>query len=393
MKKIAALFLCLPLAGPLRANPFVYPQAVDPLAVQWIKARSIIEEGGVSRDHLLSELDGLLEKVIAFRADPVYPILAGFSQAVDTELSRLQDDILSLAGALRAGVPLSDELPTVLSMDTHIANYLLVRIAFAERVNGYYLLIILFFVFLFVFVIILVGLFRLRLNTSTRKEAQTTLFAQTIINTQEAERVSIARELHDTIAQDILCIKVATETMHYAISRTDTSFEQSFCQLIEMETDCINRIRQVCAEIRPPELDHLGLKEAVSELCAGFESKAGIACRFRFIGAFSLPKASEINCYRIVQESLSNVRKHADARSVFVELRQLPGDILQIQVEDDGKGIDLKGLEDESGATFGLKGMRERAGILGGTLAIGRGSAGGTRVVARIPLTDLPAEQ
>ncbi len=150
--------------------------------------------------------------------------------------------------------------------------------------------------------------------------------------------------------------------------------------------------RRIAADLRPLMLDDLGLAEAAGWLVEDFGQRSGVAGRIELGGAEmldGLPKAVATAVYRALQESLTNIARHAGARNAWVTIGAAEG-VLQVEIEDDGRGI---APEDAAKPrSLGLKGMRERLAQVGGTLEVARVPRGGTRVRLRVPLRGIAAE-
>lgn len=145
----------------------------------------------------------------------------------------------------------------------------------------------------------------------------------------------------------------------------------------------MDTVRRMAGALRPPLLDALGLASAIQALADEFRSRTRIECRCKLPSAPpALSPEEEASLYRIVQEILSNVARHANARTVEIRMRTRP-DGVEIEVRDDGRGIRSVAIEDPH--SLGLLGMRERAASLGGALEIKGSRRGGTTVTVRIP--------
>ncbi|HEY7208433.1 MAG TPA: sensor histidine kinase [Gaiellaceae bacterium] len=199
------------------------------------------------------------------------------------------------------------------------------------------------------------------------------------LQAQEAERLRIARGLHDEVGQVLTGVLLqldalaAAETAERALGVEET--KQAVRQALE-------EVRRIARELRPEMLEHLGLVSALTELSRKFGDQSGIRVVRHF--ADELPPLSdeaEIAVYRVAQESLTNVARHAGASQV--ELALEPGvDSVVLRVVDDGHGIADAVTSNGHG---GLRGMRERALLVGGALAIKRGRAGGVEVRLEVP--------
>jgi len=206
-----------------------------------------------------------------------------------------------------------------------------------------------------------------------------------VLEAREEEKTLIARELHDELGQLLTALKM---DLAWLRGRGDAGGELG-ARLAAMG-DIVDRMvgstRRIAADLRPLMLDDLGLADAVQWLVDDFAGRSGVRCEIEVSGEESLealdPKVATA-VYRALQESLTNVAKHAGATRVRVALRAGAGEVL-FEVEDDGRGIDPDDLG--KARSLGLKGMRERVTYLGGRLEVARGVPAGTRVRARVPL-------
>jgi len=202
------------------------------------------------------------------------------------------------------------------------------------------------------------------------------------LEASESERRRWARELHDETLQALAGLKVL---LSGATRLEDAEgMRARMREAIEQLTHDIESLRGLIAELRPAALDQLGLQPALASLVERTAVTSGLEVRTTFDLPDDLRPApeTETTVYRIVQESLTNVTKHARAEGVEVEVRYEDNEI-RIAVADDGVGMDPG---DKSNGGFGLTGMRERVELAGGELEVGPGAAGGTLVSARLPL-------
>jgi PAS domain S-box-containing protein len=199
---------------------------------------------------------------------------------------------------------------------------------------------------------------------------------------QEAERRHIARELHDEAGQLLASLLVGLRTV--SESRSIEDARKQARQLRSLASRAMDEIGNLARGLHPATLDDLGLSAALSRLLADFEKIHGVPVTLKSgrLRPDQLPEAVQIGIYRIVQEALTNVARHAQANSVEVRFNLLPHEI-EVTVADDGYGFDAS-LPAESGTHLGLQSMRERAALLGGNLEI-FSEPQGTQVVARIP--------
>ena len=198
-----------------------------------------------------------------------------------------------------------------------------------------------------------------------------------IVAAQELERQRLARELHDETGQALTSILLGLKQLEGVESR------ESVAALRELVVATLQDVRRLAVELRPKVLDDFGLVPALERLTDGFAEHTGIAVDLE-AGAVRERLRPEIETaiYRIVQESLTNVVKHADARRVSVVLTRTDGRIKAV-IEDDGKGFDPAAAD---GGGVGLVGMRERLELLDGTLAVESSETSGTTVAAEVPV-------
>lgn len=211
--------------------------------------------------------------------------------------------------------------------------------------------------------------------------------SQQLLDVQEAERASIARELHDEIGQALTAMKLAAQWLARRTDRESGEAER-LAECVALADRALAQTRSLTLELRPPQLDQLGLAAALRDQTERVASSAGFAARFACDAddaAIDKPLATTI--FRIAQEALTNCARHAGARNVQVELRGRES-ALSIAVSDDGRGFDLDAKRRSAikGVSMGLLGMEERAALAGGTLRIATHPGGGTRVEATFAL-------
>jgi len=197
-----------------------------------------------------------------------------------------------------------------------------------------------------------------------------------VLAAQEAERIGIARDLHDEVGQVLTGVLLQLNS----IAEAAPEHSEGLAEARQAVRRALDEVRRISSDLRPEMLEHLGLVSALTELSSSFARVAGVAVERRF--APSLPKLApdtELAIYRIAQESLTNVARHADARRVVLTLE--PGhERVVLRIADDGRGF--AGTPREHG---GLRSMRERALVVGGALAIKPAAEGGIEVRLEVP--------
>ncbi len=202
-----------------------------------------------------------------------------------------------------------------------------------------------------------------------------------VVEGQELERQRLARELHDETGQALTSILLGLKAVEEADSQE--AMGKASRELRELVVATLQDVRRLAVELRPKALDDFGLVAALERLVQTFTDATGIEMQLQAsLGEERLPAEVETTLYRIVQEALTNVVKHAGARNVSIVVRRGGGAAMAL-VEDDGEGFD----PDEANDTgLGLIGMRERVSLIDGRLEIESSPASGTTVVVEVPL-------
>ena len=204
--------------------------------------------------------------------------------------------------------------------------------------------------------------------------------AQQLIAVQDSERVALARELHDELAQHCTAIRLEAAYIQRA---HDSAQIAAAAQRTASAAELLHQgVRRLLRRLRPAELDELGLVAALQALCHDWQARSDVRCSFQQRGApQSLGEAVDVAVYRVTQEALSNVMRHAQAASVRIELAATPREVT-LRIADDGIGFDAatqtRGL--------GLLGAAERAAALGGEMLVQGSPGAGTQLLMRLPL-------
>jgi len=211
-----------------------------------------------------------------------------------------------------------------------------------------------------------------------------------LLEAREEEKTRIARELHDELGQLLTALKMDLAAMRERLPRELHATAGEMSGLLDQT---VAATRRISADLRPLMLDDLGLADAARWLVEDFSNRSSIACRMDVSGGDtleSLSKSVSTAVYRAIQESLTNIARHAQARSAWATLA-VAGDEIVFEMEDDGRGIAPEDLA--KARSLGLKGMRERIAHLGGSLEIARAPRGGTRLRVRVPLRGMAGEE
>ena len=220
-----------------------------------------------------------------------------------------------------------------------------------------------------------------RLQKSYEEIRQLATHLQSI---REDERTSMAREIHDELGQQLTGLNMYISWLNKKIHPQDGEIKEKFSSTIQLIEDTVKSVRRLSTKLRPSMLDDLGLTAAMEWQGIEFEKRSGIQTNMiNLTRNMNVPAEIATGVFRIFQESLTNVARHAEAKNVTATL-EIKNDMLTLTISDDGKGFIL----DEIGSkkTLGLFGMKERAMVMGGTYEINTSPGEGTIVSVSIPL-------
>jgi signal transduction histidine kinase len=212
-----------------------------------------------------------------------------------------------------------------------------------------------------------------------------------LIKAQETERERIARDLHDRVAQDLSTSRIICETLFDKQTDVSDEVHKRVSMLSDMLQRTIQNIRDIAYDLRPPILDQLGLVRAVFHYCEEFSETVSIPVDFHSAGIdqLDLNLDIKINLYRLIQEAMNNIRKHAGATLVRINMVASFPNIL-IRITDNGKGFDIKKHKnfELNPKHMGLRSMEERVSLLKGTMDIQSKPGSGTRILIEIPFLE-----
>jgi signal transduction histidine kinase len=202
-----------------------------------------------------------------------------------------------------------------------------------------------------------------------------------VVQAQEEERRRLARELHDETGQALASILLGLKSLEE--TEDVAQLEESVAALRERVVQTLQDVRRLAVELRPAALDDFGLQPALERLLSGFADRTGMKVELEArLGDDRLPEEVETVLYRTVQEALTNIVKHADAKRVSVVVTRKPGAVGAV-VEDDGRGFDPA---QETDGGIGLIGMHERIALLDGSLTIESAPGKGTTLAVEVPM-------
>jgi signal transduction histidine kinase len=211
-----------------------------------------------------------------------------------------------------------------------------------------------------------------------------------VLTAHEAERRRIARELHDDTAQALTSILVRLRLLER--STTDTEVLQNVEELRDLTSGALDSVRRMAMDLRPAALDDLGLVPALHAYAEKYAQHWPVNVTVSVDGLTRrLPADVELVLYRVVQEALTNIAKHASATSAAVSLSRRHNEVT-LTIVDDGVGLDLHDGSQTNRSRLGLFGMRERLALVGGEMQVQSARGKGTKITARVPLTRTPGK-
>jgi len=207
-----------------------------------------------------------------------------------------------------------------------------------------------------------------------------------LITEREDERKVLARELHDQVIQDLLSFNYRLEELE--IIEQSLVVQKDFASIRQGIRNVVNELRQLCSDLRPPTIDHHGLSAAIESLALVWAERNDIKIQLEIDPTLGrLPETIELSVFRIIQEGLSNIRKHAVARHVRLSLQRTPSASLLVRLEDDGIGLSAPANLASLSANkhFGLVGISERVALLGGSMNIESPNESGMILQVEVP--------
>ena len=227
-------------------------------------------------------------------------------------------------------------------------------------------------------------------DISQRKEAEEQIhkLSQQLIEAQEDERHMISRELHDTVAQDLSVAKMECDLIYAELSNRRLPEAKRIKGICKALQKSILGLRNMAYDLRPPGLEKLGLVETIYQYCDDFSQRWGLPIDFQSAGlkGMQLDYDAQINLYRLVQEGLTNIRKHAAADQVTLKLAAAFPNII-LRIKDNGRGFDVKAWAAVTGREkrMGLRSMQERVTLMNGKLKLQSKPGHGTKVTIKLP--------
>jgi signal transduction histidine kinase len=212
-----------------------------------------------------------------------------------------------------------------------------------------------------------------------------------LMQAQESERQMLSRELHDTVAQDLSVAKMECDLIYIELLNDRLPEAQRIQEISEALQKTISGVRNMSYDLRTPGLEKLGLVETIYRFCEDFTQMWGVPVDFQSAGLknLKLDYGNQINLYRLVQEGLTNIRKHAAAGWVTVKLTAAFPNIV-LRIEDNGRGFDVQKRAAAAGQEkrMGLRSMQERVKLLNGQMKLQSKPGQGTKVSIKLPIVE-----
>jgi PAS domain S-box-containing protein len=226
------------------------------------------------------------------------------------------------------------------------------------------------------------------MTEARRSEEMLRALTHRVVQVQEAERGRVALELHDDITQLLCAVLFRSQALADKLSARDGPAKKEAMKLRAMLGQAAKEVERISRNLRPSILDQMGLVAVLRDASTEFAHRTGVLVKLACVQLIArLPADTELALYRILQEALKNVERHARARHVTVQLTQR-GAFIQLAINDDGVGFDHPAKRKGKGG-LGLLGMRERASYVGGTLKIKSVRRAGTEIEVVIPLPQI----
>ena len=368
--------------------------SISSVSGRWLEVK--IDLNSNSLADLESHLHGFRATLDSFFSSPVAhlygvnrPMEMQYLEAINLALENLERAASSGSGEAVSGA--------VLEIDRLLGQMQIIDTDFSNRSQLQYFQLFFFFSILVIGIILAMGGLFSGLRKARAREKQSLAFSRETVSALEHERERIARELHDTVAQDLFRLSFQVDTID---KTSDQKLKSRLCaEVIQEQKEIMQRVREICNSLIPPGFKHRGLANALQSLCHEFEQRTGIKCTVIMeegLKLHSLDLDWQLHIFRIVQECLSNIQKHSGAAEASLIARAGDKDTLLIQVSDNGRGFSVYPGNPDSYAAlngegkFGLWSMKERAASMSGSLSLSgctqdKGQVTGTVVTLTLP--------
>ena len=372
-----------------------YP-SISAISLSWLELKSDVINTITSTPDFKGRgfedrIEGFRQTLNEFSSSPI----GVFYKVYKPEYTQSLSDVDSAAGRLNialkeGGGP--EVFPIMLEIDSNIGQLQLNEKILSDASQWNYFFLFFFFCLFIIIIILALWILYGRLEKAESRERQSLDFSRETIIAQEQERSRIARELHDTVAQDLWRLSFQTESMDKAAESAERS---RLCrEVVKGQKEIMQRVRSICDNLIPPDFQRRRFDDALRNLCYSFEQRTGIECQLGIqdkILSGPLNDDTQLQCFRIVQECLTNIEKHAEATETSVLVHGNNNGELVICVSDNGKGFSPPDRDScrklRAGGHYGLWSIYERAASIYGTLTFDSNAGEGTMVTLQIPIT------
>jgi len=369
-----------------------YPSIIG-ISQKWLELKSDVIKAENTTD-FESRIENFRKTLNEFTASPIGFLYKIYRPEYIQTLADMDMAAGQLISVLKEG-DISQILPIMLEIDTNIGQLQLIDKNLSDTSQLNYFFLFFFFSLFIIATILVLWMLYGRLEKAEIRERQSLDFSRETIIAQEQERSRIARELHDTVAQDLWRLTFQTES----IDKAGESAERSkLCrEVVEGQKEVMQRVRNICNNLFPPDFQNRSFGDTLSSLCYNFMQRTGIDCQLviqdkllseNLKGLLDLD--TQLQCFRIIQECLANIEKHAGATETQVIVYGNNNGELVFCVEDNGKGFSPPDRDTSrvlrAGGHYGLWSIYERAALISGTLTFDSEAGEGTMVNLKIPM-------
>jgi signal transduction histidine kinase len=381
------IIAALTMAACAKEDPF---PSVASVAGEWLEIKRELNTGDSAS--LTAHIESFRRTVEHFLSSPVGSL---YKVHMPEEMRTFETIIFSLEqmnATIKSDSHSQSVFSPALEVDTSIDILRNIDESLSDTSLLRYFQLFFFFTILVIIIILVLKMLHARLYRAEKRERQSLSFSRETIIAQEQERARIARELHDTVAQDLWRLSFQTDSI---VKAADAAERGRLCaEVVNGQKELMRRVRGICDNLIPPDFQRRGLADTLGSLCHNFHQRTSIECQLTIqknLRLDSLDNDTQFQCFRIVQECLANVEKHAQAAEASVLVRS-EEDTLLICVSDSGRGFSPPGRDRSSRLLaeghFGLWSMYERAAAISGTLTIDSGVDEGTMITLQIPFTE-----
>ena len=359
-------------------------QSISSISEKWL---AIKKEFNAPTDGLESRIDDFYLTLNGFFSSPIgflyqthRPEGIQYLELVNSAVDLLKTAVINNdnKALYLTAIEIDENLDSLQRIDKSLSN--------ASQRNSFFLF--LFFSLLVITIILILVIQYVKLDKAEKRERQSLAFSRETIIAQERERLRIARELHDTVAQDLWRLSFQVESIDKAAEKNE---RRELCaEVVKEQKEVMQRVRNICDNLIPPDFQRRRFDDALRSLCYNFEQRTGIECQLVIQDNLlpgSLEGDTQLQSFRVVQECLSNIEKHAEASKTSVIVRSIKEGELIICVSDNGKGFsppDRDSLRSDGGH-YGLWNIYERAVSIQAEVTIDSEEGEGTVVTLKIP--------